>query len=244
MEWRMIVGGLAALELGALMGGEVAAAGNGSTASRPAVTSGASSGPPAAVANANAQARPVAVEQEETVEGPFTVEQIDRGDRKVVVRGPDGNRMTVDVSPDATGFDKLRQGDQVQLDYYRADVVSVLPAAGAGQPPAAHGATQRTSAGTAAASATNMRAGLGSGTGGATTSTAGGHQPRQITAHAQVVSVDQQRGMMQVRTDDGRPQTLYLRGSQQEAMRGLKSGDDVVVTYVAPLTVAVRPVNR
>lgn len=45
---------------------------------------------------------------------------IDRVDRNVTLRGPEGNVVTVEVSHAARNFDQIEIGDQVKVEYYQA----------------------------------------------------------------------------------------------------------------------------
>jgi hypothetical protein len=49
-----------------------------------------------------------------------TVVAIDRVDRNVTLRGPDGNVVTVEVGYEARNFDQIEIGDQVKVEYYEA----------------------------------------------------------------------------------------------------------------------------
>ncbi len=72
---------------------------------------------------------PVAVGYEEQlITTPVTVEDIDRKTRMLTVRTPDGQRSTVHVPPEVQRFDKLKKGDKIDLAYYRAVAVHVVPA--------------------------------------------------------------------------------------------------------------------
>ena len=49
-----------------------------------------------------------------------TVVAIDRVDRNIGLRGPDGNVFTIEVMPAARNFYQIRVGDQVKVEYYEA----------------------------------------------------------------------------------------------------------------------------
>ncbi len=57
-----------------------------------------------------------------------TVEQIDRQNRTIALRDPDGNRIVVKAGPDLQGFDQLKQGDKIQAQYTQALAFEVHPA--------------------------------------------------------------------------------------------------------------------
>jgi hypothetical protein len=60
---------------------------------------------------------------------PVTIEQLDRKNRTMVVKTADGDRIPMEVPPDVQEFDKVNKGDKVEIDYYRAVAVRVLPGA-------------------------------------------------------------------------------------------------------------------
>jgi hypothetical protein len=225
--------------LTALLSGAVAFGTLGAASARAAAgPAGTGQAPQAATERSKgaAPSPPVAVEQERLVAGPFTVDSVDRSARKVTVRGPDGTQTTIDVSPNATGFDNLKPGDRVDLDYYSSTVVGLKPSRGAtgesmeapsqpSSPPSAPGA-----ASSSPASAANR------------SMPAAGAASRQINASVQVTSVDPQRGTIQFKNAAGQPQTLQVKDpAVKQALRGLKPGDRVDVTYTAPVAMSIRP---
>lgn len=54
-----------------------------------------------------------------------TVVAIDRVDRNVTLRGPEGNVVTVEVSHAARNFDQIEIGNQVKIEYYEAVAIYV-----------------------------------------------------------------------------------------------------------------------
>jgi len=72
-------------------------------------------------APANGQA-PVGFAEEEVTSGPFTVQSVDKKNRNVVVRAPDGTESTVNIPAGTPGFDSLNKGDNIQFDYFAAAV--------------------------------------------------------------------------------------------------------------------------
>ena len=66
--------------------------------------------------NVNAQG----VELGEKVVATAKVVAIDRVDRNVTLRGPDGNVVSIEVSHAAQNFDRIEIGDQVKVEYYQS----------------------------------------------------------------------------------------------------------------------------
>lgn len=152
----------------------------------------------------------------ETTTASFAVENVDRTNRLMVVRSPDDSQMTVRVAPTVEGFDELRKGDQVELDYYPATVLSFGP----DKAPAL-----RPSQSPTRASAPPL----------------GPAAAQVITTRARVAAVDRDNGTLQITTPDGQPQTLLVREpAERRHLRSLGPGDTVVVTYPQPVAVAVR----
>ncbi len=112
----------AALSVLLTVGGGVALAeGSGQTPSPAASTQ--SSGQNGARANHAPGA--VGFEEEEVQTAPWTVERIDKKNHQLVVRAPDGTQNTMNIPSGTPGFDSLKQGDKIQLDYFEAAVVGV-----------------------------------------------------------------------------------------------------------------------
>jgi hypothetical protein len=114
----------AALSFLLAVGGGVAFAESGGHASPPPkATSSQASGQQGS--HANNMPRAVGFASEEVETAPWTVQSIDKQNRNLVLRGPDGTQNTVNIPAGTPGFDSLKKGDQIQLDYYEAAVVGV-----------------------------------------------------------------------------------------------------------------------
>ena len=71
------------------------------------------------------QSVPVQAENEENILGEAVmitaeVVGIDRVDRSVVLLGPEGNVVAVEVGPEARNFDQIRIGDQLKVKYFQS----------------------------------------------------------------------------------------------------------------------------
>jgi hypothetical protein len=161
-------------------------------------------------------AAPVAVE-EELVTIPVTVEEIDKKNRTMTVRTADGERIPLTVPPDVQNFDKLKKGEKIDIDYYRAVAVRVIPGGAAG------------SASQAAQNAPIAQGGKGP----------------QTTSSGKVTSVDRNDHTMKVKGDDGKSQTMSVRDpSLQNQVQGIKPGDLVEITYTEAVLAAVRSQDK
>jgi hypothetical protein len=184
------------------------------SAAAPAAT--ATSAVNAAEARATTAA-PFPGEPEAVMGAPFSVEGVDRANRSLIVRSPDGLRTTIRVAPTAEGFDSVEKGDRIGLDYYRSSVVSL------GSPKGA------TAGGDQAPTRANAPL-LGP---------AGG---RQITNKAHVSNVDSDAGTLEITALDGTPHTLAVEDPASRArLRSLSEGDEVTVTYTEAVAVGVHP---
>lgn len=54
-----------------------------------------------------------------------TVAEIDHKQRTMTLKLPSGDRLTLQVSPEATGFEQIKKGDSVAVDYLEAVSVSL-----------------------------------------------------------------------------------------------------------------------
>src|SRR5207244_178156 len=55
-----------------------------------------------------------------TVKLTATITAIDKATRDVTLKGPQGNEETVTAGPDVKNFDKMKVGDQVNVEYIEA----------------------------------------------------------------------------------------------------------------------------
>jgi hypothetical protein len=155
---------------------------------------------------------------EEIMGAPFTVESVDRANRSLVVRSPDGLRTTIQVAPAAQGLESVGRGDRITLDYYQASLVSL-------------GGSPRGTAAGGAATPTRANAPVLGAAGG-----------RQLTQKAHVTGVDGQNGTLEITTRDGEPHTLVVRDpAARMRLQSLAEGDEVTVTYTEAVAVGVHP---
>jgi hypothetical protein len=159
-----------------------------------------------------------AVVEEELVTAPFTVEAIDRKNRKLTVRSPDGESTTITVPPETKGFDNLKKGDKIDVDFYRSVAIAVLPA----------GATPtRTQQEQSQARAQ------------------GGTHGRQITSSGKVTSVNTQDNTVQVRGPDGKNQKISVEDpALRRQLQDVKPGDVVQITYTEAVAAEIRPSGK
>jgi Cu/Ag efflux protein CusF len=152
----------------------------------------------------------------ETVKVSATITAIDAATRDVTLKGPDGNLVTVTASANVKNFDKLKVGDQVDLQYVEALTLELKKGGGM-----AVAKTEKSDA--VAAKKGDSPAGAAG---------------RQVTVVADVVAVDPAK---QVVTLKGPNRTVNLRVPDPAQFKNIAKGDQVQATYTQALAVAVEP---
>jgi hypothetical protein len=71
-----------------------------------------------------------AIELDEVIVATAEVVGIDRVDRTLVLLGPEGEVITVEVGHAARNFDQIRIGDEIEATYYQSVAVSIERAGG------------------------------------------------------------------------------------------------------------------
>lgn len=152
---------------------------------------------------------------EQTVTATATVVGIDKADRELTLQGPQGNIMVVDVDPSVTGFDQIRVGDKVSVDYYQSMSVAMAPR---GQQPSE-----------------SVAAVVGRGPGAKPE----GYAIQTIDAMATVRSINRQNRMVTLQGPSGEMFTVQAP-QNMAAFDNLKVGDSMQVRYTESVAVAVR----
>jgi hypothetical protein len=156
----------------------------------------------------------------EVVTVPMTVEEVDRRHRALAVRTADGERMTIAVPSDVKGFNKLKKGDKIDVQHYRAVAVSLVPTT-------VPGAESQKEEG-APSTADPLPTGKPDG--------------RQISQQAEIVSVNENGNSLQVKNASGKQQTVSVQDpSLQKKAQSLHRGDAVQITYAEAVAVGIRP---
>ena len=63
----------------------------------------------------------------QTTHASVTVTAIDKSARKLSVKLADGEKMDIAVPADVQGFDKLKAGDKVDIDYMESVAIGIAP---------------------------------------------------------------------------------------------------------------------
>jgi Cu/Ag efflux protein CusF len=155
----------------------------------------------------------------ETVKITATITAIDKATRDVTLKGPQGNLVTVTAGPEVKNFDKLKVGNQVELQYIEALTLEIKKGGGL-----IVGNTAQS--GVVGAKKGEMPAGA---------------VGRQRTIVADVVAVDP---VKQVVTLKGPQRTVDLRIPDPEQFRRISKGDQVEAKFTQALAVAVKPAKK
>ena len=155
----------------------------------------------------------------QTVKLTATITAIDKATRDVTLKGPQGNEVTVTAGPDVKNFDKMRVGDQVDVQYVEAVTLELKK--GGGQPVA-----RTEQAGAKGAKPGEQPAGI---------------VGRQVTIVADVIAVDPAKQIVTLR---GPQRTVNLTVSDPEQFKRIAKGDQVEATYTQALAIAVEPAAK
>jgi len=163
---------------------------------------------------------PKPVEVEDAVQVTATVEAIDLANRLVTVRGPEGNAVTLEVSPEARNLPQVKVGDQVVVSYYAA-IAAEFKKPGEGVQSVQEDVGAR-------------RAELGE--------RPGGIVGRQVKASVIIESVDAKSNTVSFTGPYGMLRTIAVQDPDAQAfIKKLKKGDEVELTYTEAVAISVEP---
>jgi hypothetical protein len=144
-----------------------------------------------------------------------TVENVDQENRKVTLKGPDGNLVTIEVGDEVKNLPQVEKGDIVTVEYIEAVAVQLFPE------------------GTAVPGLTAMEA---------EASAEPGQKPAgivmgEVTIVATVEAIDLERQMVTLKGAEGRTKTFKARNP--EMLGQAEVGDTVMITIVEAIGVSV-----
>lgn len=149
-----------------------------------------------------------------------TVVSVDQEKRLVTLKGPKGKEVTVQAGPEVQNLDKVKAGDQVTAHYQAAVAVQVMPAESA-QPGVDYSAGQSSAP---KGSEPGAKAG------------------QTVTVTSRLTAVDLKHNTITLSGPDGKSRTIEVKDPErQAALKKLKVGDMLVVTYVEALALTVTP---
>ena len=155
----------------------------------------------------------------QTVKVSATITDIDKATRDVTLKGPQGNLMTVTAGPDVKNFDKLKVGDQVDLQYVEALTLELKK--GGGMAVAAPRRRTRSAPRRARCRAVQWAA-----------------------RSSSLPTSSQWNPANQIVTLKGPNQTVDLRIADQEQFKRIAKGDQVEAKFTQALAVAVEPATN
>ena len=149
-----------------------------------------------------------------------TVEAVDKANRYVTLKGPEGNMVSVYADARVKNFDQIKKGDQVDLKYYQAMAVDVVPPGQESTKPAVSTAKVSAEKGASPAGAVG----------------------RQTTKTVEILSIDKYKKAISFRDADGRWREVSMDKPELEHyLTDLKEGDKVEVTFTEAVAVSVEP---
>lgn len=156
-----------------------------------------------------------AVEESRTISTVATVEELDRQNRTITLRGPSGNDATFEVGEHVKNLDQVKVGDRVVVDYYESLAIQVVkPGSSANGGETVIDSTQP------------------------------GEKPAKTLAHkstmiATVEQIDYATPSITLRGSEGNLMTVKVR--HPERLKLVKVGDTLRITYQLAIAVSVKP---
>jgi Cu/Ag efflux protein CusF len=145
-----------------------------------------------------------------------SVEAIDKENRLVVLKGPEGNLFAVAAGPEVRNFDQIKVGDQVVVRHYEALSLELKKGGS--------GIRERVETETAGRAAPGERPSAG--------------VAREVKVVANVVGVDAKKQTVRLR---GPKHTVDLKVRDPNQLKLVKVGDQVEATYIEATAISVEP---
>jgi hypothetical protein len=144
-----------------------------------------------------------------------TVKSVNKSDRSIVLKRDTGEEMTVEVPQAVKGFENVKPGDKVDVDYYESLAISMAPTE-------------------TKPSMTEHK--------GRAVDMGGGISGRELKMSAEVVSVDPSANTVTFKGPKGNMRTIYVADpANQEKLPSLKPGQVVQFDYTEAVAAAIRP---
>jgi hypothetical protein len=150
------------------------------------------------------------------------VESVDQSTREVVLRGPEGNLVTVTAGPEVRNLAQVRRGDRVHVTYGAALAVEMAPPGG-GPPAEVATGMARAEPGARPAGAVGQR----------------------VRARVRIQEVDPVTGRVAFVGPQGVRRVVTPQNpAMADFARRLRPGDEVDMTYAEAVAVRVEPAGR
>ena len=151
------------------------------------------------------------------------VELVDQSTREVVLRGPEGNLVTVTAGPEVRNLAQVRRGDRVHVTYGAALAVEMAPPGGGGPPAEVATGMARAEPGERPAGAVGQR----------------------VRARVRIQEVDPVTGRVAFVGPQGVRRVVTPQNpAMADFARRLRPGDEVDMTYAESVAVRVEPADR
>jgi hypothetical protein len=152
-----------------------------------------------------------------------TVQSVDQAKRSIVLAGPSGDREEFTVGPEVRNLSRVKAGDRVEMSYYVGVAAQLQPRGTAAQGPQATEAMRTAPAGERPS----------------------GSASRTVSATVTVDSVDASANTVSFKGADGVAHTVAVEDPEaREALKSLRAGDAVKITYREAMAVAVKTALR
>ena len=148
---------------------------------------------------------------------------VDQSTREVVLRGPEGNLVTVTAGPEVRNLAQVRRGDRVHVTYGAALAVEMAPPGGGGPPAEVATGMARAEPGARPAGAVGQR----------------------VRARVRIQEVDPVTGRVAFVGPQGVRRVVTPQNpAMADFARRLRPGDEVDMTYAEAVAVRVEPADR
>ena len=151
------------------------------------------------------------------------VDSVNQSTREVVLRGPEGNSVTVTAGPEVRNLAQVRRGDRVVVTYGAALAVEMAPPGGGGPPAEVARGMARAEPGERPAGAVGQR----------------------VRARVRIQEVDPVTGRVAFVGPQGvRRVVTPQNAAMADFARRLRPGDEVDMTYAEAVAVSVEHADR
>ena len=158
----------------------------------------------------------------EKLSASATVTKINAAKRQLMLKDDQGHQFKVDVPEKVTGFDAIKKGDKISVDYYSSVALSLKK-------------------GTGAAPSTTI---------GTSEERVPGPLPGGVVAHTirstvEVVKVDKSANKLTVKTPSGDMDTIDIKDSRMQIyLDKIKKSDMIKASYTEAVAIAVTPQGK
>jgi hypothetical protein len=164
--------------------------------------------------------QPKQYSSENVMNATATVEAVNQSTRTVVLKDADEVRTLVVAGPEIRNFDQIQPGDRVVATYRQAILAEVKPKGATLSEPSTTMAEARSKPGEQPAAGVS----------------------RTVATNVVIESVDRSFDTVTFKRPDGIVRTVAVNDPKAtEFLHGLKSGDEVQVTYTEATAVALQP---